>query len=77
MPRPTTARRRRVPPVAAAILHAVTARLSRIEALLVEMRYEQDVKLKRINGLQVQLDALTEQVQVMSAAVRRRAVRRK
>ena len=35
-----------------------------MEGLLIEMRYEQDVKLKRIAALQTQLDALTEHVRI-------------
>ena len=35
-------------------------RLDRMEALLVEMRSEQDVSLKHITRLQAQLDLLTE-----------------
>ncbi len=35
-------------------------RLNRMEALLVEMRSEQDVSLKHITRLQAQLDLLTE-----------------
>jgi hypothetical protein len=31
-----------------------------MEALLIEMRHEQDVKLKKINRLQDQVDLLTE-----------------
>jgi len=35
-------------------------RLDRMEALLVEMRNEQDISLKHITRLQAQLDLLTE-----------------
>ena len=35
-------------------------RLNRMEALLLEMRSEQDVSLKHITRLQAQLDLLTE-----------------
>ena len=34
-----------------------------MEDLLIEMRSEQDVKLKKINKLQEQVDALTEAVE--------------
>jgi len=46
-----------------------------MEALLIEMRHEQDVKLKRIGALQRQLDELTEHVR--ATAKRRRSTRRK
>lgn len=52
--------RRRVPPLVAAIVRPVSARLSRMESLLIEMRGEHDVKLKKINKLQAQIDDLTE-----------------
>jgi hypothetical protein len=53
MPEPTTSRRRAVPP-------SVAGRLTRVENLLVEMRHEQDVSLKRLTRLQTQLDYLTD-----------------
>jgi hypothetical protein len=49
---------RKVPPVLAAVVRPVSARLSRMEDLLIEMRAEQDVKLKKINKLQQQFDEL-------------------
>jgi Mg2+ and Co2+ transporter CorA len=52
-----------VPPVVAAVVRPVNARLSRIEDLLIEMRNEQDVKLKKINKLQERVDVLTEALQ--------------
>jgi hypothetical protein len=60
-------RRRRV----AAVLNPVTRRLSRIEALLIEMRHEQDVQLKRVTSLQTLLDTLTEDVRVNAAKLQR------
>jgi hypothetical protein len=42
-----------------------------MEALLIEMRHEQDVKLKRITTLQVQVDALTEHVKAFCPPARR------
>jgi hypothetical protein len=62
MPRENTDRRRRVQPIVSAVVQPVTRRLSRMEALLIEMRYEQDVQLKRVTALQAQLDTLTEHV---------------
>ena len=50
----------KVPPVVAAVVRPVSNRLSRMEDLLIEMRHEQDVKLKKINRLQDQVDLLTE-----------------
>jgi hypothetical protein len=52
--------KRKALPLVAAVVQPVAKRLSRIEALLVEMRHEQDVKLKRIAAIQLQLDALTD-----------------
>jgi putative transposase len=52
---------RKVPPMVAAV-RPVSTRLSRMEDLLIEMRAEQDVKLKKINRLQQQFDELTETV---------------
>jgi hypothetical protein len=62
MPTRKIARRRKVLPVVAAVVQPVTKRLSRIEDLLTEIRYEQDVKRKKIAALQVQLDELAESV---------------
>jgi hypothetical protein len=62
--------RRTVPPIVAAVVRPVGRRLSRIEALLIEMRHEQDVQLKRTTSLQAQLDALTEHVSVTLTKVR-------
>jgi hypothetical protein len=62
MPRANTHRRRGVPPIVAAVVQPVARRLSRIEALLIEIRFELDVQLKRAIALQAQLDALTEHV---------------
>jgi hypothetical protein len=56
--------RRSVPPIVAAVVQPVARRLSRMEALLIEMRYEQDVQLKRFNALLTRLDALTEPVKL-------------
>jgi hypothetical protein len=61
MPKTNTGRRT-VQPIVTAVVQPVARRLSRIEALLIEMRHEQDVKLRRIAALQAQLDALTEHV---------------
>jgi len=49
-----------IPPVVDAVVRRVNARLSRMEDLLLEMRAEQDVKLKKINKLQEQVDELME-----------------
>jgi hypothetical protein len=47
-----------IPPVADAVVRRVNTRLSRMEDLLLEMRAEQDVKLKKINKLQQQVEEL-------------------
>jgi len=62
MPTRKIARRRKVLPVVPAVVQPVTKRLSRIEDLLTEIRYEQDVKHKKIAAIQVQLDELAETV---------------
>jgi hypothetical protein len=54
--------RRKVPPIVAAVVRPVSTRLSRMEDLLIEMRAEQDVKLKKINKLQQQLEELAKTV---------------
>ncbi len=54
--------RRKVSPLVAAVVRPVSTRLSRMEDLLIEMRAQQDVKLKKINKLQEQFDELTEAV---------------
>jgi ATP-dependent 26S proteasome regulatory subunit len=46
-----------------------------MEALLIEMRHEQDVKLKRIGALERQIGELTEYVR--ASASRRPSTRRK
>jgi hypothetical protein len=55
-------RRRSAQPIVAAVVQPVAKRLSRMEALLIEMRYEQDIQLKRSTALQDRLDTLTELV---------------
>jgi hypothetical protein len=54
--------RGRVPPIVAAVVRPVSIHLSRMEDLLIEMRAEQDVKLKKINKLQQQFDELAKTV---------------
>jgi len=54
--------RRRIPPGVAAAVRPVSTRLSRMEDLLIEMRAEQDVKLKKINKLQGQVNQLAETI---------------
>jgi hypothetical protein len=60
MSRAKTARYRRVQPIVAAVVQPVARRLARIEALLTEMRHEQDVQLKRVNALKERFDTLTD-----------------
>ena len=61
MPTKKTARRK-IPSRFAAVVRPVSTRLSRMEALLIEMRSEQDVKLKKINKLQQQFEELAATV---------------
>ena len=77
MPRPNADRRRRVPPIVAAVVQPVAKRLARMEALLLEMRHEQDVQLKRVAVLHEQIDALTDQVAVNNTNIRRLSLARK
>ena len=62
-------RRRKLPPIVAAVVPV--KRLARIEALLLEMRHEQDVKLKKLKELEIQLETLTEHVRVNLAGRQR------
>jgi hypothetical protein len=70
MPTKRKARRR----IVAAIGRPLSARLSRMEDLLIEMRAEQDVKLKKIKKLQEQVNELTETIRgrLVSARTSRR-----
>jgi predicted nucleic acid-binding Zn-ribbon protein len=63
--------RRKLPPVVAAVVQPVARRLSRMEALLIEIRHEQDVQLKRAAVLQAKLDDLADQVADHSADIRK------
>jgi hypothetical protein len=56
--------RRKVPSVVAAVVRPVKSHLSRIEDLLIEVRGVQDLHVKRIASLQVQLDELTSVVKL-------------
>jgi hypothetical protein len=49
-----------VPPVVAAVVQPVAKRLARIEALLIEIRFEHDVQARRIKAIHEQLEVLTE-----------------
>ena len=66
--------RRRIPPGVAAAVRPVSTRLSRMEDLLIEMRAEQDVKLKKLTELQEQVDELTDAMKrtLKSASASRR-----
>jgi hypothetical protein len=62
MPKANADRRRKVPPIVAAVVQPVARRLARMEALLLEVRFEQDVQIKRLNKLHTLVDILTEHV---------------
>lgn len=70
MPPKAAARRRTVRtvavpvvlPILAKVVRPVATRLSRMEALLIEMRFEQDVQLKRMAALQVQIESVAVSV---------------
>jgi hypothetical protein len=72
MAKENTPRHRKVPAVVA-VVRPVARRLERMEALLIEMRHEQDVKLKRIGALERQIGELTEYIR---ASANRRPSRR-
>jgi hypothetical protein len=57
-------RRRKLPPVVAAVLQPVAKRLLRMEALLIEMRHEQDMNHSRFVALEVKLETLAERIRV-------------
>ncbi len=63
--------RRKLPPIVAAVVQPVARRLLRIEALLIEMRHEQDFQLKRVTALQIQLETLAEYVKTFRKSRRR------
>jgi hypothetical protein len=54
--------RRNNQPLIAAVVQPVARRLGRIEDLLIEMRYEQDVQLKRVIKLGERIDVLTDPI---------------
>jgi hypothetical protein len=57
--RKPAAARVKVPPTVLAIVRPVTTRLSRIEALLLEMRSALDLQIKHTARLQTQVDTLS------------------
>lgn len=69
----STVRRLALPPLVVAVVQPVAKRLGRMEALLIEMRHEQDVQLKRVSALQTQLETVAEYVKVDRAGRRRLA----
>jgi len=56
--RKPAAARVKVSPVVLAVVRPVSTRLSRIEALLLEMRSALDLQIKRTTRLQMQVDTL-------------------
>jgi hypothetical protein len=66
------ARRRPVPILVAAVVQPVTKRLARMEDLLLEMRHEQDVQLKRVSALQANIETLINQLNKARAMARRK-----
>ncbi len=73
----------KVPVIVAAVVRPVARRLARMEDLLIEMRSEQDVQLKRAKMLQEQLDGLAELVRLnqihidrLASAAKRRPARK-
>jgi hypothetical protein len=48
-----------------------------MEALLVEIRHEQDVQLKRVAALHARLDTVSERVEVNRSKIQRMSQRRK
>jgi hypothetical protein len=62
MPSEKTNPRRKIRPIVTAVVQPVAKRLARMEALLIEMRHEQDVQLKRSIALVERFETLSEQV---------------
>ena len=62
MSREKKANRRQRAPIVAVVVQSVAKRLSRIEDLLLEIRYEQDLKHKKSATLQTRLEELTAEV---------------
>ncbi len=60
-------------PILAAVVQPVKTRLARIEDLLIEMRHEQDVQLKRTEKLQEQVDGLN--LKRRTASLKRRTAK--
>ncbi len=60
---------RRRAPALVAVVRPVTKRLTKIEELLLEIRHEIDVKLKRLNDIHVRLDAVEGGVEANRRAI--------
>ena len=69
---PARAARRPIPILVAAVVQPVTKRLARMEDLLLEMRHEQDVQLKRVSALQANIETLIDQLNKARAIARRK-----
>ena len=68
----STQRGKAVSAIRAAIVTPVAKRLSRIEALLIEMRCEQDVQLKKIRALEAKLTTFAEEIRPTVSRTRKK-----
>jgi hypothetical protein len=69
----TNSKARSVPPLVAAVVKPVAQRLSRIETLLMELRFDQSTQLKRVTDLQVEMDVIAAEVRADRGDIRRLA----
>jgi hypothetical protein len=60
MPTRTTPPLRKPAQIVTAVVQPMTKRLARLEAILLEMQYEQDVQTRRIHALRAQIEALSD-----------------
>ena len=72
MPKANADRRPKVPPIVAAVVQPVARRLARMEALILEVRFEQDVQIKRLTKLHTLVELLTEHVTLLRTKQKRR-----
>jgi Mg2+ and Co2+ transporter CorA len=71
MKRRASAPHRPISPIVAAVVRPVSKRLSEIHDLVVEMRYLDDIKLKRLDVIERRIDALTAVVSANRRAITR------
>ncbi len=62
-----------LPPVVAAVARPISTRLSRMEDLIIEMRTEQEVTIKKTGKLQDQINGLQERFEKLVETLKRRS----